>query len=93
MIQWGNVKRHFQNIECPMSGWILSGKMPEYPYQFDIKLDYVKDTGTAFVVFGEDEINTTDYAPICETIDGAVRIFSKNVPFKNIIIPVIEYVE
>lgn len=93
MIKWGNVTRHFENIECPMSRWQMTNRLQDYPYSFDIILDNIKETGIAFVAFDDNESSNGNYAPICETLDGIVRIYAKTIPFKNINIKSIEYVE
>lgn len=47
----------------------------------------------AFVAFDDNESSNGNYAPICETLNGIVRIYAKTIPFKNINIKSIEYVE
>ena len=90
MINWGHPTKFFTNIECPMSQWKKSNEVTEYPYSLDIPLDYIKSTSMATVIFNEDDIKYDDYAPICQTLDGIVRIYAKNIPFKNIIISEIQ---
>lgn len=93
MINWGNTTRYFNNIECPISKWIISNRIEEYAYSLDIELDNIKETGFAFVTFDESDVNSNNFAPVCETLDGIVRIFAKHIPFKNIKILSIAYVE
>ena len=93
MIEWGNTSRFFENIECNISDWIASNRMIDYPYQFDIKLDQIHETGMAFVTFNDIDAKSGDYAPICETFEGVIRIYAKMIPFKKLIIPSIQYIE
>lgn len=93
MINWGNVSRHFENIKCSMSNWKMTNEVKDYPYSFDIMLDNIKETGMAMVIFEDTESTNGNYAPICQTLNGIVRIYAKNIPFKNINIRAIEYIE
>ena len=41
----------------------------------------------AFVTFNDIDAKSGDYAPICETLEGIIRIYAKMIPFKKLIIP------
>ena len=59
------------------SSWVSSSTYADYPYQCDIACNDVTADMYAEVVFDATESVSGSYAPICKTIDNAVRIYSK----------------
>lgn len=61
-----------------VTSWVSSSKYSDFGYQSDIACEGVTSEMYPEVVFGVQEANTGDYAPICETLEGVVRIFAKS---------------
>ena len=70
-----NIVRVFNNVSA--SSWGSSTKYPTYPIRCTIPLDGVTANDVAEVTFGITEASSGDYAPICETYDGGVYLYSR----------------
>lgn len=66
---------YFTNLTA--SSWSASTTYSDYGYQCDITTSGVTASHFAEVVFLPDQASSGDYAPVCETLSGKVRIFSK----------------
>lgn len=62
---------------------------PEYPYRARIPITGVKATMVPQVFFAEPQAILGMFAPVAETYDGGVYIWSTNVPDESFTIPVI----
>lgn len=66
----------FTNVEA--STWVASTTYEDYAYQCDVACAGVTADDYAEVVFNLTESVSGDYAPLCETLTDAVRIYSKS---------------
>lgn len=66
---------YFTNEEA--SNWVASTAYADYGYQCDIACSGVSGDYIAEVIFYPTDAASGNYAPVCETINNAVRIFSK----------------
>lgn len=64
----------FSNVEA--SAWVSSTTYADYAYQCDVACAGVTADDYAEVVFNLAESVSGDYAPLCETLTDAVRIYS-----------------
>lgn len=64
----------FTDIEA--SAWVESTTYEDYAYQCDVACAGVTADDFAEVVFGLEDSTSGDYAPLCETLTDAVRIYS-----------------
>lgn len=67
--------------------WIQEDVYKDYPYRADLSLEGVTAGDYAEVVFSMDDSITGNYAPLCETKEGIVSIWSAE--DKTIIVPTI----
>jgi hypothetical protein len=65
----------FENILA--SNWTNDSTYADYPYRCDMNCAGVTETMYAEVVFGLTESTSGQYAPLCETKEGVVSIWSK----------------
>lgn len=75
----------FANLTA--ADWVEDSTYEDYSYRCDVACAGVTADDFAEVVFGLAESTSGNYAPICETKDGAVSIWSKVAD--TIIIPTI----
>lgn len=66
---------YFTNVEA--SEWVVSASYDEFGYQCDLPCNGVDENMYAEVVFSPSHATNGNYAPVCETFENAVRIFSK----------------
>lgn len=69
------------------SNWIREDVYRDYPFRADLSLEGVTAGDYAEVVFGMDDSITGNYAPLCETKEGIVSIWST--VDKAIIVPTV----
>ena len=65
----------FTNIA--VSTWVRDTTYADYPYKATITLTGVTPSMVAEVIYSVDDAESGNYAPICETYDGGVYIYSK----------------
>ena len=78
---------YFTNVT--VSVWVEDDTYENYPYRSDIPLVDVTPSMIAEVIFGINEVTSGQYAPICETKDGILSIWSnlnKTITIPTIII-------
>lgn len=76
---------YFVNVTA--SDWVLENAYRDFKYRCDIPLEGVTADMIAEVIFAMEESSSGDYAPLCETGDGTVMIWSST--NKAIVIPTI----
>ena len=59
------------------SDWVIDTTYADYPYRCDVACSGVTAEMYAEVVFGIAEATSGNYAQVCETLSGVVRIYSK----------------
>ena len=60
-----------------VSNWLEDNTYTDYPYVSTIAIDYILNTDLGEIYFNVNEAVSGDYAPVCETIDGGIKIWSK----------------
>lgn len=65
----------FTNIT--VSTWASDTTYADYPYKATITLTGVTTSMIAEIMFNVTEAESGNYAPVCETFDGGVYIYSK----------------
>lgn len=76
---------YFVNVTA--SEWVLEGAFKDFKYRCDIPLEGVTENMVAEVIFAMDESSSGNYAPLCETGNGTLTIWSST--NKAIVIPTI----
>ena len=69
------------------SNWVTDDAYPDWPYRCDIPLTGVTADDYAEIVLEADQASSGDYAPVCETGEGVVKLWSAVTD--SIIIPTI----
>ena len=65
----------FTNLTA--SVWVEDDTYADYGYRCDVACEGVTANDYAEVVFDIDESTSGDYAPVCDTMANAVRIYAK----------------
>lgn len=76
---------YFVNVTA--SDWVLEGAYKDFKYRCDIPLEGVTADMVAEVIFAMEESSSGNYAPLCETGEGILTIWSAT--NKAIVIPTI----
>ena len=66
---------YFSDVDA--SVWVDSTEYPEYKYQCDMECVGVTPEYFPDVVLGATEADSGNYSSVCESLDNAVRIYSK----------------
>ena len=61
----------------------------DFPYKASLILSSVTSTMIPEIIFGLNEILEGTFAPICESFDGGIYLYSNIIPTETIIIPTI----
>ena len=69
------------------SNWVADDAYPDWPYRCDIPLTGVTVDDYAEIILEADQASSGDYAPVCETGEGIVKLWSAVTD--SIIIPTI----
>lgn len=69
------VTKVFENII--VSNWSEDNTYSEYPYVSTIANEYILSTDLGEVYFNVNESLSGNYAPVCDTIDKGIKIWSK----------------
>ena len=64
----------FENVTA---NWYSDSWYIDYPYVSNITIDGILSTDYAEVIFAPEHAASGNYAPVCETADGSIYIFSK----------------
>lgn len=59
------------------SVWTSDATYQEFPYRCALAINGVSATDTAWVTFQAAQATSGDYAPVCDTYDGGVYVYSK----------------
>lgn len=76
---------YLRSVEA--SEWTEENKYTDFKFRCDIPDEYVMSDMLAEVIFGLAEASSGDYAPVCETGDGIISIWSST--NKSIVVPTI----
>lgn len=78
----------YTSLSVPVSAW-TSGGITDYPYQADVTCSGVSVSDFAIVTLAASDAASGRYAPVCETLTDAVRIYAVSVPDAALTIPTI----
>ena len=73
----GNVETSIKFINVKANNWISDTTYADYPYKATIKITGITSSMAAEIILNVTEAVSGNYAPICETFDGGVCIYSK----------------
>lgn len=73
----GNIDTSIKLSNTAVSDWVSDTTYTNYPYKATIAATGVTSTMVAEVVFNVTDAESGNYAPVCETYDGGVYIYSK----------------
>lgn len=63
-------------INSRASSWVSDSTYADYPYRCDLTCSGVTADDYADVAFSVEQVNSGDYAPVCETNTNVVSIWS-----------------
>lgn len=90
--QWQEVKLQKLKLENTLldnSKWISGGGSEDYPYEYRIYNDKIKESMVPEVTFTEADSLTCNFSPVCNSHDGYVSIYANEIPETEITIPLI----
>ena len=73
----GNIETSIKLSNTAVSNWASDTTYADYPYKATITAADVKSTMVAEVIYSVADATSGNYAPVCETYDGGVYIYSK----------------
>ena len=73
----GNIETSIKLSNTVVNTWESDTTYADYPYKATIAATGVKSTMVAEVIYSVADATSGNYAPICETYDGGVYIYSK----------------
>ena len=78
------------NITINTSGWASDSTYSSYPYRATISNDSITSNTYCEVIFGVNDAISGYFAPICESANGKIYIYARNIPLSSITIPTIK---
>lgn len=76
----------FTNITAPASAFIADGTYEDYPFRAAVALKDVTAKMIPQVCFGLKEATSGAFAPVCETYNGGIYIYSLEKPESDVVI-------
>ena len=73
----GNIETSIKLSNTTVSTWVSDTTYTDYPYKATIAATGIASSMVAEVVFDVADAESGNYAPVCETYDGGVYIYSK----------------
>ena len=73
----GNIETSIKLSNTTVNNWVSDTTYADYPYKATIAAADVTSTMVAEVIYSVADATSGNYAPICETYDGGVYIYSK----------------
>lgn len=83
------VSLQFFNIEVRPSNFNANITYADYPYRASITLANVKSNMISNVIFDVKEATSGIFAPVAQSFNGGIYIYSNSIPDNNIVIPTI----
>lgn len=72
---WTNAVTIFNDLS--VSGWVADTTYADYPFRCAIPYDGVTSGDLVEVVFSVEQATSGNYAPVCETYDNGLYLYSK----------------
>lgn len=85
-----NLLLFFTNKTIAVSAWSADTTYPNYPYKADVSCSGVTANYYPEVIFDLNDAISGYFAPVCQSVAGAVRIYASNIPSGTITIPTIK---
>ena len=79
----------YTNVQVGAYKFDADSTYPEYPFKADIEISEADSDMIATVIFSTTDAESGNYAPVSETSDGVVTIYSKAIPEVALVIPTI----
>lgn len=80
------------DVEVEASSWVADEAYIEYPYAAELSIEEASADKVATVVFDVVDAISGNFAPVNETGAGTVKIWAKEIPASNMIIPTIFFI-
>lgn len=80
----------FTNQTVTTTLFLSNSTYPDYPYRAAVILSGVTENYIPYVTFNVTDATSGNFAPVAESDEGHVYIYSKEVPAADITIPVIQ---
>ena len=64
-----------QNVS--VSNWVADTTYADYAYRAEIANTKITEKSVVSVIYNVTEALSGNYAPVCQTVDGAIYIYSK----------------
>lgn len=77
------------NVIVNRVDWITGGGSEDYPLEYRIYDERILASMVPTVVFSEQDALGANFSPICESFDGYVSIYAKEIPESEITIPLV----
>ena len=85
----GTLISTFINQTVATSAWASDSTYSDYGYKADITLSGVTASDFGIVTFAPGDAHSGNFAPVCQTISGGVRIYARSIPSEAVTIPTI----
>lgn len=83
------VKLQFLNVSVPVASFVSDTTYQDYPYRASIALSNVLSSMIPEVVLSLTDVLSGDFAPVAESYDGGIYLYSASVPSNVVVIPTI----
>lgn len=77
------------NIIVNRVDWITGGGSEDYPLEYRIYDERILASMVPTVIFSEEDALGANFSPICESFNGYVSIYAKEIPESEITIPLV----
>lgn len=82
-------KKQFNNTIVPTSAFVSDSTYEDFPYRASVPLTGVISSMIPEVVMGVTDAMSGLFAPISETYNGGIYLYSADIPEENVVIPTI----
>lgn len=82
-------RQTFTNKTVAAASWLSNSTYTDFAYRAAVACTGVTASMFAEVVFSPADATSSNYAPICQTYDGGVYLYAKEIPSGSITIPTI----
>lgn len=83
------VKLQFLNVSVPVASFVSDTTYQDYPYRASIALSNVLSSMIPEVILSLTDVLSGDFAPIAESYNGGIYLYSASVPSDAVVIPTI----
>lgn len=88
----GDTVRYRDTI-VEVSDFVADDTYTDYPYKATLEIDEITSDSVVSITFSLNDATSGNFAPICESGDGCVYIYTKAIPESDVTIPLIEVIK